>query len=77
MRDDRDNDRFHTLGQRHRMTTGEEKATLWQGCANICKSIATCYQNMSGEENTQAKEYWRKAARYEEKVLAFVEREKL
>jgi hypothetical protein len=77
MRDDRDNDRIHTLGQHHRMTASEEKATLWQGCANLCKSIATCYQNMSGEENTKAKEYWRKAARYEEKVLAFVVREKL
>jgi hypothetical protein len=76
MRDDID-DRIHTLGQRHRMTTGEEKATLWQGCANLCKSIATCYQNMAGEENTKSKEFWRKAARYEEKVLAFVEREKL
>jgi len=80
MRDRRDgNDRIHTLGQHHPFgkTPSEEKATLWQGCANLCKSIATCYQNMSGEENTKAKEYWRKAARYEEKVLEFVEREKL
>jgi hypothetical protein len=77
MRDDRDNDRIHTLGRHNRMTASEEKATLWQGCANLCKSIATCYQNMSDEGNTKAKEYWRKAARYEEKVLAFVEREKL
>jgi hypothetical protein len=77
MRDDRDNDRIHTLGRHNRMTASEEKSMMWQGCANLCKSIATCYQKMSDEENTKAKEYWRKAAQYEEKVLEFIEREKL
>lgn len=68
-------DNIKTIGQRYTLTADEETANYWQGCASLCKSIASCYEKINSEEN--ARVYWQKAARYERKILDFIERTKL
>ncbi len=72
-------DDIRTIGQPYArgMTRDEEKLTLWQTCANLCKSIAVAYEKAGTEFREQQRSYWLKSAGFEEKILAFIERKEM
>lgn len=67
-------DDIRTIGQ-SRMSSDDEKLNMWQGCANISKSIATSLEKAGRTE--ESIEYWMKAATYEQEILNFVEKNRL
>ena len=65
--------RIGESGPRHK--DEEEKFAVLQGCANISKSIATSLEKAGRPD--EATRYWLKAASFEQKILKFVEENRL